>query len=177
MLRVEFLIILFANHHSSFDNESLKVNIVLHTTSQPNNYPAMYVSPHLNITHYTPHHQTYYFIVVAVAFVVVFACERIGTKNIVLLYPIISKNMGCLACNLSDSSLLEMIAVCLFCLLLLESHTHSMADDANVDDDDDDNDGQFHCHLIRLWMITLGIFCCSYIKCIHRSSSGSMIVG
>lgn len=48
---------------------------------------------------------------------------------------------------------------CLFCLLLLKSPI-SM-----------DDDGQFHCHLIHLWMISLGIFfcccCCSYIKCIH----------
>lgn len=126
---------------------------------------------HWNITLY--HHQTYYFIVLVLVLfcspvVFLWVNKNKRTKKYRFIVPIISKNMGCLVCNLSDSSLLEMIAVCFVCYFC--NHTFTIDDDVNVYDD-----GQFHCHLIHLWMILLGILCrccccccrCSYIKCIH----------
>lgn len=68
------------------------------------------------------------------------------------------QNVDCLVCNSSDSSLLGMITVRLLCLLLQQSSF--MGDHVDVD-------GQFYCHLIHLWLISLGIWR-SYIKCIHH---------
>lgn len=132
-------------------NVSLIVNIVNKSNQ------TIWTSEHLNIT---LHNQTYYFIVCGGCFILflVFVLAVLHLISFCVWIKIKEKK------NISFYGACYYFKIwavwyiqfkwfkfawndcCLFCLLLLKSPI-SM-----------DDDGQFHCHLIHLWMISLGIF-------------------